>query len=169
MIALCECGCGEPVRWRRGKPQRFVNGHAQRMNGRLFQWRALEEALWALVVTPEGCWLWPTRNGRGYGSFGRHAQGGGRAHRVVYEMIVGPIPEGLELDHACRNVSCVNPGHLEPVTHAVNMRRRRDLKLDEGKAQAIRESSESVSILTARYGISKSHVYAIRKGKAWAA
>lgn len=45
------------------------------------------------------------------------------AHRYVYESIRGPIPEGLVLDHLCRNTSCVNPDHLEPVTYGENFRR----------------------------------------------
>ena len=45
------------------------------------------------------------------------------AHRFIYEAFVGPIGEGLELDHLCRNRGCVNPWHLEPVTNAVNQRR----------------------------------------------
>jgi hypothetical protein len=52
-------------------------------------------------------------------------KGGARsAHRFYYEQHVGPIPEGLQLDHLCRNTRCVNPAHLEPVTGAENMRRR---------------------------------------------
>lgn len=47
------------------------------------------------------------------------------AHRWVYELMVAEIPEGLELDHLCRNTSCVNPEHLEPVSRAENMRRTR--------------------------------------------
>lgn len=46
-----------------------------------------------------------------------------RAHVAAYELVVGPIPPGLEPDHLCRNKRCVHPGHLEPVTHAENTRR----------------------------------------------
>lgn len=56
----------------------------------------------------------------GYGRVGRDCD---LAHRVAYEREFGPIPEGLEIDHLCRVRSCVNPEHLEPVTHAENMRR----------------------------------------------
>ncbi len=71
----------------------------------------------------DGCWEWlGGRNSWGYGvSYENHrAQ---PAHRVVYERLVGPIPEGLELDHLCRNRACCNPGHLEPVTRQENLRR----------------------------------------------
>jgi hypothetical protein len=69
------------------------------------------------------CWHWiGFRNPQGYGGIridGKHRG----AHRVVYEMLVGPIPTGLELDHLCRVRHCVNPDHLEPVSHRENMRR----------------------------------------------
>lgn len=70
-----------------------------------------------------GCWEWTgCKNRDGYG----HAKYRGkvcRTHRLAYEHMVGPIPTGLELDHLCRNTSCVNPSHLDPVTHAENIRR----------------------------------------------
>lgn len=66
------------------------------------------------------CWEWTGYVAEhGYGKFARD---GVKlyAHRIAYEMKVGPIPEGLELDHLCRVRHCVNPGHLEPVPHVVN-------------------------------------------------
>jgi hypothetical protein len=61
-------------------------------------------------------------NRNGYGRIGY----GGKepvAHRLIYELLVGPIPLGHILDHLCRNRNCVNPEHLEPVTHQVNTHR----------------------------------------------
>jgi HNH endonuclease len=81
--------------------------------------------------SPDGCWLWmAAKSPRSYGVVGRGRVGEGNAfaHRAIYELVVGPIPEGLELDHLCFNPSCVNPDHLEPVTHAENTRRRRTNK-----------------------------------------
>jgi hypothetical protein len=70
------------------------------------------------------CWIWiGARNGKdGYGSFRVTGQPT-VAHRAGYQLIVGPIPEGLTLDHLCRNRRCVNPQHLEPVPFAVNVAR----------------------------------------------
>lgn len=73
-------------------------------------------------VTESGCWEWTAYRGvYGYGHFGTYRPRRTRiAHRVSYEVLKGAIPEGLQLDHLCRNPSCVNPDHLEPVTPAVN-------------------------------------------------
>lgn len=68
-----------------------------------------------------GCWLWMAGlNENGYGVFR-----GRLAHRRSFRVLVGPHAPGLELDHLCRTRSCVNPDHLEPVTHEENMRRAR--------------------------------------------
>jgi len=73
-------------------------------------------------VQPNGCWLWTGFSDHGYGRIGL----GNTylyAHRASYELHVGPIPDGLVIDHLCRNTLCVNPDHLEPVTAGENMRR----------------------------------------------
>lgn len=71
----------------------------------------------------DGCWEWHgTRNRLGYGQFHTHA-GMVQAHRWCYEYLRAEIPGGLFLDHLCRNPSCVNPWHLEPVTPQVNSQR----------------------------------------------
>lgn len=67
----------------------------------------------------DGCWLWTgTKYSNGYGQFKRQI-----AHRYSYRYAKGEIPDGLCLDHLCRNKACVNPDHLEPVTQGENLRR----------------------------------------------
>lgn len=84
----------------------------------------LPARFWAKVeVQANGCWLWTASlTATGYGRFGvgRRSE---RAHRVSYQALVAEIPEGSELDHLCRNRACVNPVHVEPVTHRINLLR----------------------------------------------
>lgn len=80
---------------------------------------AADVRFWKKVKKTEACWIWTgATNGLGYGQFWNQKQMG--AHRWSYESLVGPIPPGLQLDHLCRNRSCVNPAHLEPVTQREN-------------------------------------------------
>jgi len=92
------------------RPTRFGGTHIERLFNRIDK-------------KPSGCWEWTgSKDGRGYGRIriGKELYG---AHRAAYEIIRGPIPDNLSLDHLCRNPLCVNPAHLEPVTHEENMRR----------------------------------------------
>lgn len=105
-----------------------------RVHGRpVFKPRTPEERFWAKVdkngLVPDyaphlgPCWIWiGGRSEAGYG----HIKVGGRTrlcHRIAYELIVGPIPEGHQIDHLCRVPSCVNPQHLESVTPKINQHR----------------------------------------------
>ena len=89
-----------------------------------------DERFWAKVKKTEECWLWIAyRNWKGYGTFGVRPTTGGRqyeivqAHRYAYLTLVGPITEGITLDHLCRVRHCVNPSHLEVVTNRENILR----------------------------------------------
>jgi hypothetical protein len=90
----------------------------------------LEQRFWSHVVvadTVDECWRWTGAIDRvtGYGRIGRgrRADGTASAHRVAYEIQIGPIPAGLTIDHTCLNRACVNARHLEPVTLEENVRR----------------------------------------------
>jgi hypothetical protein len=85
---------------------------------------SLEQALKRYIVDEEtGCWLWTGGTRGGYGRLKLADYGMMEAHRASYEFHKGKIPEGLQLDHLCRNRSCINPDHLEPVTLQENIRR----------------------------------------------
>ena len=97
--------------------------------------RSESERFWAKVdfngPVPEHrpelgpCWLWTAATRRRYGAFyvGRNGIHMMPAHRFAYEFCVGPIPDGLTIDHLCRICHCQEPDHLEPVTNRVNVLR----------------------------------------------
>jgi hypothetical protein len=88
----------------------------------------MSRTLWERIgprieIDDSGCWIWTgSKNSLGYGEISYRGSKW-RAHRAAYTALVGPIPDGLVLDHLCRTPSCVNPAHLEPVTQAENIRR----------------------------------------------
>lgn len=132
MDVICSVNGCEKMSWSRG----LCNMHylRKRKHGDVLadvpSLRApLEERLWR-NIDRDGpvsdhrpdlgpCWNWTSGTNRGYGRINTD-NGKQYTHVVVYDFLVGSIPEGLELDHLCRNPRCCNPTHLEPVTHRVN-------------------------------------------------
>ena len=123
------------------------------------------------------CWEWIAyRDHNGYGKFWDGTKKA-FAHRLAYEMLVGPIPEGLESDHLCRVRHCVNPAHIEPVTSSVNSQRS-PLNKGEGNPSAKMKEADIPIIRALRgqlsqrklaevYGISQMAVCLIQRGETW--
>lgn len=123
----CQCGCGQKTliakRSRsadgvvKGQPLRYIQNHQAGAPLRV-------RLLGRLIIDPSGCLLWTGKiNHDGYGciTIGRRQQ---MVHRVMYQMFVGEIPDGLEIDHVkawgCMHRHCASPAHLEPVTGLEN-------------------------------------------------
>lgn len=82
-----------------------------------------DRLLAGIQISDTGCWIWQKATAKnGYGQIG-HEGRTRSTHRLAYETFVGPVPEGLQLDHLCRVRACCNPEHLEPVTQSENIQR----------------------------------------------
>ena len=96
-----------------------------------------------IVTDANGCWVW--QGATSAAGYGRIATPRGRrqprrsqyVHRIAYETWVGPIPDGLALDHLCHNRACCNPAHLEPVTFSENLRRSPQSVANRAKSHCI--------------------------------
>lgn len=112
------------------------------------------ERFWRKVDKTGDCWLWTgARNGNGYGRFSIGGRGSSPAlaHRVAYELVVGPIPEGMQIDHRATCFRhCVNPAHLRPVTDKQNK---------ENRPGAYRNSKSGVQGVSWHDGAKKWRVY----------
>lgn len=165
---LCMCGCGEKTSPApqtvskagilRGQPLKYIQGHARRKSPHEY------------IVDGNGCWVWQRCvDDKGYGKIrvnGRTV----RAHRHFYERDRGPVPEGMELDHLCRNPSCVNPSHLEAVSHAENSRRGAQTKLTYADVEAIRArlaQGELLRVLAQEFGVSVPTIGNIKCRDTW--
>lgn len=83
---------------------------------------APEVRFFQYVAQRDDCWIWTGGTARGYGVFWNGC-GRIKAHRWIYEHLRADIPAGLQIDHLCREKTCVNPWHMEPVTGLVNVMR----------------------------------------------
>lgn len=112
-------------RWKaHGDPTVILTGHGL----------GYVDRFWRFVDRTPTCWLWTGHTSGTYAKYGMFEHRG--SHVIAYELLVGPIPDGLEIDHTCEVKTCVNPAHLDPVTHAENMRRMAERNALAGRREA---------------------------------
>lgn len=179
-IGLCECGCGEktPLYNRsdsrdgsvKGQPKRFVLGHWVRVRGGI---KRHYKSFRFIIDDSTGCWHWALAKCN-QDKYGYCSTGDGRsnlAHIIYYVDAKGPVPEGLELDHLCRNTDCVNPDHLEAVTRKENNRRKPATKLNVEKVKEIRTrfatGGESQAKLAREFGVHVSTLKSVIQRFTW--
>lgn len=133
---------------------------------------SLPAILARVTPLPDGCWTLrgeTTRLGYVRVWASNHRLLG---HRYTYEALVGPVGDGLSLDHRCRVRACCNPEHLQPVTHAENCQRKPLCKLTPGDVAVIRETyargNVSTRALGVTYGVSKTMIRNIILRRSWA-
>jgi len=137
---------------------RYLRGHQSRKNTP--QYREDENGCWI--------WLW-SKNRKGYGVL-RDGPQMGYAHKVYWERVNGPVPDGLQLDHLCRVRACVNPMHLEAVTGTLNQQRGAHSALTQADVDRIRErvrEGERQKDILRDYPVNQSTISAIVTERTW--
>lgn len=165
-LGLCKCGCGGSTSiapqshtkhgYVKGMPVSYINGHWPRKSNVDY----LEQDTGFDTL----CWIWQ----RGIASAGYGVTKVNNkaisAHRLYYIRAKGSIPEGLELDHLCRNRACVNPDHLEAVSRQENIRRGAAIKIDDAAVRLIRMSQMPVPEIVRRFGVTPSYARLVLEG-----
>lgn len=176
---LCQCGCGESAPlavktivargWVKGEPVRFVHNHHRRLDPQ----RPFSTDLYEISDCgyTTRCWCWKGgTDASGYGR-SRYNRKGCSAHRRAWLQLVGPIPDGLEADHLCRNRACVNPAHMELVTHTENVRRGAHVKLSVTLADEMRALFAAGTVtkreVGRRFGVSEGAVLYVIRNQRW--
>lgn len=136
-----------------------------------------QDVFMSRIEKTDTCWLWKgSKNEYGYGIILMPGEKPVRAHRFVYEQLVGPIPEGKILLHSCDNPPCVNPAHLTPGTKAENLydsmkKGRRAVgekhwnsKFSAEQIAAIRADPRTQTEIAKEYGVSQPYIGRIKRG-----
>ena len=169
---LCMCGCGQETKIAtrnnyslghvKGESLPYINGHNPVKQGPLY-----------VVDEKTGCWIWQRSTARnGYGTYWHpEKKCSVSAHRYMYELHVGPIPEGLQVHHICNNRACVNPGHLEVLSPTKHVQKGGPTKVTEHIVAEIKTlwgtGCYTQSELADRFGIGQMTVSDIVTGVTW--
>lgn len=172
----CHCGCGEKTKLAtkndssgkypriKGEPMHYIKGHRNFDNSPEYK------------VEDKGyethCWIWlRAKNKGGYGISTGRGKLHNLAHRHYYMKFKGTVPKGIsmQIDHLCKNRDCVNPNHLELVTHAENLRRSSQAKLTISLARHIRSLKGKMLYreIAAIYHVDRSTVGTIMRNITW--
>lgn len=149
----------------------------------LKEWKSVPARIWRYVNKTESCWLWTGGLSKGYGHCASH-NGTKEAHRVVWELVVGPIPKGMELCHNCPGgdrPECVNPAHMfvgtrqDNVDDAIKKGRHvhgERVKNSKLKEQDVRTIRNLFGTMTQReiaklFNIGEMTISSIKTGRIW--